>query len=234
MDRDGVTSVLELVGSCSALVARELLNNDSYEIEECVARGLASVVLSDTGKLLTEGRVTDTDISVVKGLSNILPSSFDNDKQYAKYISAKFDISKLSVREVLERDFKEERYNDHYVVRFCSITSKLSEYLTQPGAKEAIAAFYSDHGLSALIVFGVSIKDIETVELEKQVAVYQPEGEHYEFTESLTIMFESSKEIRCERLEGLGEFDGVIMQQGNLALSRKQIIPIFTKFMKSM
>ena len=234
-DRDGVTSLVELVGSCSSLVSRELLDDDSYEMEESVARSLTSVILSDTGKLLTEGRVTDRDEAAVKDLAKYLPSSFDSDKQYARYVTAKFDISKLSTRQVLERDFKQEQYG-RYVVGFCTITSKLSEYLTHPDAAEGVAEFYHEHSLSALIMFGVSLMDVDKAELEKQIAMYQPEGAHYDFAESLTVMFESNKEIGCHRLEGegLGGFDGVIMHQGNTSLSRKQIIPIFSRFMDSL
>ncbi len=234
LTQEGVASIIELVGSCSTLVSRKLLNDSNYKMEESVARALVSVILSDTGKLLAEGRETDQDKEAVKDLSKFLPSTFDNSEQYAKYMTAKFDISTLSVREVLERDFKQEGYGSRYVIGFCSITAKLSEYLTRSSTKEDIAEFYRTHSLTALVMFGVTIKTMDPMELEKQIAVYQPEGAHSEFTESLVAMLESNKDIHCERLEGLEEFEGVIMHQGNHTLSRKQMVPFFTEFMISM
>lgn len=231
---DMVSSVLEMTGSCATLIAREILMDKSYVIEELIKRALVSVILFDTGNLKAKGRFTSTDSEIVRDLVKTLPSSFDRNEQFSKYFSACFDVSNLTVRQVLEKDYKEFTFGDRYVIGFSSITTLLSEYLSRSESKRDLPEFFSGHNLDAFILFGVSIPYPKNGQIRKQIAIYQPEGTQSEFTDSLVMMFEASEELKCVRLEGVGVFDGVVLDQGNVDLSRKHIIPLLTSFITSV
>ena len=233
-NKDDVVVILELTGSCTTLIAREILKDHSFVMEEPIARALVSVILLDTSNLLAEGRVTNTDSTIVEDLLKFLPSSFDKDEQFSKYLSALVDVSSLSIKSALAKDFKESKFGARYKVGFSSLMLLLSDYLVQPKAKQDLAEFFSVQDLDALIVFGVSIPAPNCGEVRKQIAVYQPEGSPSEFTESLVLMFEANEELKCERMEDLVAFEGVVLDQGNVELSRKQIIPILASFIASV
>jgi exopolyphosphatase len=55
---------IELVGSCSTLVAQKLLNRDDYTMTQDVATLLLAAILIDTGDLKAEGRCTHWDVDV--------------------------------------------------------------------------------------------------------------------------------------------------------------------------
>ena len=228
-DKDGVSTVLEKTGSCTSLIACEILKDKSFIMEEPIAKALLTVILLDTGNLTHKGRVTSTDSSVAHDLINFLPSSFNSEEHFSRYFSARFNVPKES-KQVLEMDYKESRFSNRYVVGFSSMTMLLSEFLSRAEAKECVADFYSAHNPSAFIMFGVSIAHSNPTEMHKQIAVYQPEGGPSEFTESLVMMFEMNEELSCKRLEGVEEFQGVVFDQGNVELSRKSIIPILEAF----
>ena len=70
------TRTIELVGSCSTLVARKLLNDSEYSIQRDVATLLLAAILVDTGDLKVEDRVTfwDTNMSTELRPLTLIPS----------------------------------------------------------------------------------------------------------------------------------------------------------------
>lgn len=229
-DQAGVTATMKVVGSCASLVATEVMED---EMEEPLAILLLSAILLDTGNLKAAERVTNTDETAAEKLKKFLPSSFNCDELYNELFKRRFDISKLSIEQVLRKDYKECKVNDRYTIGFSSITALLSDFLTLKDMKQKLVEFCSTHKLAVYIISGISMPD-PNASMVRQIAVYQPEGAGSELSQSIAGFLEANSELKCKRMEAVAEFGGVILEQGNVNMSRKHIIPILTSFMSSM
>ena len=224
-------STVERVGSCATLVADKLLGSEGYTVGEGVAILLLSAILVDTGNLLSEGIVTDKDKTVASKLQEILPKEFSSEEHFKKLFTKRFDISALSTGQVLGRDYKQTRVCDKYNIGFSSVTADLSVFVTRPDFNTDIATFYQEHGLDVLLLLGIHAPEGELANRRRQIAVYQPR-DGSDLAESIESMLEASQELECVR-EGVevgGEFEGVLLEQGNVKMSRKHILPIVTQF----
>lgn len=224
--KDGVSTVVEMVGSCASLVAREILEDDDYSVEEPVAMLLLSAILLDTGDMKASERVTSTDEFAVKELTHFLPSSFNGEDHFRSLSKARNDISSLSVKQVLRMDYKESQINN-FSIGFSTVTALLSDFLSQPDVNSDIMDFYSGHKLDAFIMVGVLLSDTT---LRRQLAVCTGS----DFSESIANMLEIASELECEKSDLTPGFNGVLFQQGNVQMSRKHIIPIVNTFVTSV
>lgn len=230
----GVTVTIERVGSCATLVARQVLSSDDYVVDELVATLLLSAILLDTGNLKAPGRVAESDESTVDDLVKFLPPSFSCDDHFDKLFRARFDTSHLTVGQALKKDYKQCKVGN-YVIGFSTINALISDFFSRhPTPKQSILDFYSVHKLDALLILGISVVDLSANKIERQIAVCQPQGTNAEFSESIINMLEADAKLRCERMKTTVEFEGVLMEQGNASMSRKDIIPIITSFVSSV
>ena len=229
-DKAGVSTTIEMVGSCASLIAREILDDKSYTVEESVATLLLSAILLDTGNLKAARRVTQADEAAVEELLKFLPPSFNSDDHYSRLLHARFDISKLSIKQALHKDYKECHVNN-FTIGFSTITTLLSDFVQPMNINTDLAEFYSDQKLDALILVGVSIP---SPTMRRQIAVFQPEGMNSDFSESIVNVFEANEDLQCKRVEQAMQFTGTILEQGNSDMSRKQIMIIVTSFVASV
>ena len=232
-NKPGVSTIMETVGSCSSLVAGELLKDESYTVEPPAATLLLSAILLDTGNLQAAARVTEVDKITVEELSKLLPSSFHREPHFSELLRARFDISKLAVQQVLERDFKQCRENG-FTIGFSSVTALLTDFLLNAAdtLNSDFMEFQLRHKLDAFLVLGISMSD--PTEVRRQIAVFQPDGVNQEFTESIVNMLEAEDSLKCERLVSTPGFSGALLDQGNPEMSRKQVLPMVTAFIRSM
>ena len=197
---------------------------------------LLSAILLDTGNLKGEGRVTKTDEDAVNKLIKVLPSTFNQDMHYSELCRARFDVSKLSVKQALGKDYKECTVNRH-TVGFSSVTALLEDYLSLFLSKDAVVSdfmeFQSDHKLDALIILGISIVDPLDTSLRRQIAVFGGESTS-EFKEAIINVLAADEDLNCESVACPPEFDGVVFEQRNVSMYRKHIIPIVTSFIRSV
>lgn len=235
-NKTGVSTTIEMAGSCSSLVARELLDDDDYNLDVPVATLLLSAILLDTGNLKGEGRVTKTDEDAVNKLIKLLPSTFSRDDHYTELCRARFDISKLSVKQALGKDYKECTVNQH-TVGFSSITALLGDFLSEFLSRDAVVSdfmeFQSVHKLDALVIIGISMAGPSGTSWRRQIAVFEGESKS-EFTEAIVNMLAADEDLNCENVDCPPEFDGVVFEQINVSMSRKHIIPIVTSLIRSV
>lgn len=231
--KPGVSTQIEMTGSCASLVAKIVLEDTHYTIEQPTAISLLSAILLDTADLKAAKRVTSVDEYAVEELSKFMPSSFNRDDHFSKLFKARFDVSALSVKHALQRDYKECVIGP-YKIGFSTVPALLSKFLLRSGCNTDFVDFYSTHNLNALIVLGVHISDSSCNNMQRQIAVFQPEGSNSEFSESIVNVLEESSELQCERSDPFPEFYGVLLEQRNSEISRKHIIPVVSSFVKSM
>ena len=223
--------VLEFVGSCSTLVAERLLDDPSYTMEAPVATLLLAAIVLDTVDLRPiEGKVTPKDAAVAERLAPL--ASIAQEELYQQLSSAHFDIRGFSSAQLLQRDYKQVSVGRHRL-GFSSITALLSDFLQRDGMSEDLAQFSIVRDLHALVLVGISLP--EGGEKRRQIALYQNTQAEVptDFVDSLATILEASGELQCERVSGL-DFEGPLLEQGNTALSRKQILPIITEFLGSL
>jgi exopolyphosphatase len=97
---------IELVGSCSSLVADEILHAEPAGMDTDLASLLLSAVLIDTVNLdPAAGRATDLDRRIAGQLRSACPA-LDSDALYGRVLAAKTDIARLSTFDLLRRDSK--------------------------------------------------------------------------------------------------------------------------------
>ncbi len=218
---------MESVGSCATLIATQLLSDQNYPITSEIATLLISAILLDTGGLLLEGIVTDKDKEVSSQLLKSLPEGFDSQAHFKALFKARFDTSKLTSLQVLGRDFKQTRVSDKYSIGFSSVTDNLVEFVSREGFNDDMTTFYRQHSLDVLVLLGIYIPSGDHDNKRRYIAVYQSDGE---LAESVVSMLEANAELRCVRVEGAG-FEGVLLEQHNVEMSRKHILPIVAQFL---
>ncbi len=230
---EGIISTLELAGSCSSLITKKILQESDYMIEEPTATLLLSAILSDTGNLKATARMTITDEKAVEDLIKIVPS-FNREDHFARLFRARYDMSQFSTQQILQNDYKECIIGGRYSVGFSTITTLLPSFLSQSDIKDSLKEFYSIHKLDAYILLGVSIPNPDLSNIQKHIAVYQPETINNEFSESIVSLLEANDDLKCKRAELIINFEGVLLEQSDINFSRKQILPIITSFIESM
>lgn len=232
---------MESVGSCSTLIAEKLLKDVDYKVEESLAILFLSVILLDTGNLQAEGRVTEKDRAISEQLQNILPKSLDREAHFSALVKERFNnIAPMTTQQVLQGDFKLVTVCDKYSIGFSSVTALLSNFVKRENFSRDIAEFYRQRELNVLLLLGLFIPAPGDAPNQRQIVIYQPHGDQprlptEDFAESLASALEANEELRCVRVEDdLSVFDGILLDQGNSALSRKQILPITVQFVNTV
>lgn len=219
--------VIESVGSCTTLVAEMLLSMDDGVVDEVIAELLLATILVDTFNLsVTANRATEKDRIVALQLSNLVTIS--NDELYRSVLAARCDNSSLSVKELIEKDYKiAERAG--VVFGFCSVLGQLDEIAKEQEFTKEATNFSLEKKLDLLLLLGV---DIEEAELRgRSIGVFQPPGKDDDLKTSVIDFLKNCQDIRADREV---PYDGglVVLNQGNTAASRKVILPMIMDFIR--
>ena len=237
---DRVKVAIENVGSCSTLVAERILGDNAGIVDEKLAALLLASILLDTGDLKLQGRTTDKDNAVAEQLLQKVASNIDREQFYTKLFEQRSDISQLTNMDVLRRDFKLEQVGDKFSFGFCTVTSLLSDFFKRPNIFQDLLSFYTSQNLDALLLLGIHVSCRDDSEKRRQIAIFRPSSQPSispvpHLLESLASLLEDDPDLNCDRVdENIEGFDGVLLEQGNVAVTRKQIIPKVTQFVSSV
>lgn len=227
--KGGYRLLKEGVGSCSTLVAEQLLGSEQCAVQGPVATLLLAAILVDTVNLSPDkGRVTAKDTAIAEQLLplSLLPQA----ELYQNLSTARFSVSDLTTPQLLERDFKVMEVSGHRL-GFSSVTCLLTELLEGEGVVDDMSTFCQSQDLSVLLVLGISVSGEMT---HRQVAVYQPQlSTSPDLADSISSLLEAEEELQCERRPA-GDFPGHILEQGNVSKSRKHILPLVVNFVSSV
>ena len=221
------------VGSCSTLVAEKLLGDTGYALDRTVASLLLAAILLDTVNLSQgEGRVTERDSSVAGRLLPLVARQ--QDEFYGQLLDARLNVSWLTSPQLLMRDFKKVRCG-HYVLGFCSVPCLVSDLAQREHFNGDCHQFCLLQGTHALILLG-SLFPKEGPK-RRQIGLYQPRDEgrgvSRDFAESISSVLETQEVLNSEHLS-VPAFEGVVLEQRNVLLSRKQIIPMIADFLAAV
>ena len=237
---DASPRVVEPCGSCMSLVVdecqqplKELLDDPHGENDKLVRLSLAPILL-DTINLTAEAKVCDKDISSVSFLEKHMRSAdFDRAAYYDLINAVKEDISNLSFRDILRKDYKQ--WEDAGVVLGVSCVVQGFEYLLekagdQQGYLDAITAWADERHLDVAAVMTTSHP---AGEFRRQLLVW---GITETGQAALQKFLAISSSLQLEAWNG-GELDAAntrhAWRQHNLAASRKQVAPLLRDAIKS-
>ena len=219
----------EGVGSCSTLVAEQLLGGEQHAVQGPVATLLLAAILVDTVDLSPDkGRVTEKDTAIAEQLLplSLLPRA----ELYHNLSTARFSVSSLTTPQLLERDFKVTEVSGHRL-GFSSITCLVTDLLARESVVDDMSTFCQSQDLSVLLLLGISVSGEATC---RQVAIYQPQlSTSPDLADSISSLLEAQQELQCEHRPA-GNFPGHILEQGNVSKSRKHILPLVVNFVSSV
>lgn len=150
---------------------------------------------------------------------------------FHQVLAARDNITNLTTLQVLRKDFKKADAGEFHI-GFSSMPILITELAsTRLHLASDLELFCGNEGLYFLVLLGINLKP-----LRRQIALYQPPNLppkiSGDIVDSVAATLELDTVIQVERI-GEGTFDGIIMEQGNTSLSRKQIMPMITECLLS-
>ncbi|XP_014476731.1 PREDICTED: protein prune homolog isoform X1 [Dinoponera quadriceps] len=212
---------VEIVGSCTSLVARDILQKNPDMLDAQLASFLIGPILVDTYNMSAKGgRVTATDVDVINKLEQLGRLRTDRTEVFNKIMNAKTDISELTVEELMLKDLKVT--NGVPIAVFPLLVENL---LTRENAKEMIEKFGIDKNCTVIVLIGLDVSDGR---ISRDIAVFSILCDQLgnDIIQALTsstqppLNIDLVKEIREER------YSICLYKIGNLEVTRKQILPI--------
>jgi exopolyphosphatase len=163
--------IIEKSGSCSSLVveycreawdALSKLSNDggtaAWDAE--LARLALAPILIDTTNLTNEHKVTRADISATKYLESLIMaepgSKFDRDEYFERITAAKNDIGRLSLPDILRKDYKQWTEAGSTKLGISSVVKDIQFLIDKAGGRVKFFAACKDFALERnLSIFSI-------------------------------------------------------------------------------
>ncbi|XP_066270782.1 protein prune homolog 2-like isoform X3 [Branchiostoma lanceolatum] len=233
-ESDACDKTVETVGSCTTLVAEKILEKDATVMDKQLAALLMGTILVDTVNRSAEAqKVTPKDEDILERLKDFCPE-VDEGKLFQSIQDAKFDISELSVPDLLRKDLKSISNND-VTIAMASITMDLEELLDKPNLIESMKEFCSRQNAKVLVVMTIATN--KTGGMERQLAVYSEDNILRERV-SVSLQVAETLDTATHVTLGLSHFETGIptlraYHQGNVAASRKKVLPILQDFLET-
>lgn len=221
---------LEMVGSCSTLIAERILRENKTLLEdEDAVRLLHGTIILDTINLNEDAkRATPKDVQVVEELEKMLKTPPDRAQVFAEVTSAKGDVSSLTTEELLRKDRKVVGGGGGggVVVGMSSLPLRVEDYLQRADAGVALEQHTAAHATHAVVLMGISVAGKA---VERDIAVYAKDEalrtsltQHLEQTQNglLQLVSLDSPVAHCEAY-----------QQKNHVASRKVVLPLVKEWL---
>ncbi|KAI8785484.1 protein prune, partial [Biomphalaria glabrata] len=220
---------IEPVGSCSSLVAKKMLSSDDFTMESTVAELLLGTILCDTGNMSTSDNLaTHVDHEVLVKLKSFLPPSISATSIYDEIKSFKFDLSSLTVSEMLHKDLKVLK-GSQIVVAMSTITMNMQAILQRPEFSHDAADFCQTLPADVLIIMAFVSGDAGIQ--HRWIAVYSTNRVYKE--QLIDVLLSSTNpHLDLEPLTLSYEISNLtVFIQNNLQASRKQVLPLVSSFL---
>ncbi|XP_012279179.1 exopolyphosphatase PRUNE1 [Orussus abietinus] len=217
----GRTINLQTVGSCATLVAGNVLARRPEALDSQVSNLLRGAILIDTCNFSKEAnRATPLDLEVMQRLEEVDGVRDDRETVYKEILAAKTDISELTPRDLLIKDYKMAGG-----VPIAGLPVLVEEFIKLEGAYEAVESFTRARNGQLAILMGLDLKnDVVT----RDIAVFSlsPDELENKVIRALTSATQPSLQLTesSSLVEPGRRF--LLYRQGNVRASRKQILPI--------
>ncbi|XP_052785753.1 uncharacterized protein LOC128221254 [Mya arenaria] len=225
-EKEGVTVKLDFVGSCSTLVAEELLDDPDFLLDKIVAELLYGTILVDTiNRSPQAGKVTPRDEAALGRLLPFIPD-IKGGNLFKQLQAAKFDISGLLNMEILEKDLKMVT-GATMNIAMSSVTMDMQELLSRPGFHDDVDKFCEQQGAKVVVI--MTLVNDENDVPSRQIAVY---SKNRIFRDQISDTLDNAPDVDLELELLTPPFpDLSVFNQTNVTASRKQVMPILKSFL---
>ena len=217
-------AVIEMVGSCSSLVLRQIWKENPDFRDASSLRLIHATILVDTVLLKPEAKkVTAVDVEMVEKCEAILQNSNSRDDIFNQLNDVKRKVDHLNAKQLLRRDFKTLATSSEEKICLSSVPMLAKDWAALPDVLEHVSNFSSDGNFSFVLVLGSFFKD------DKPIRDLILIGDHSSpLLQRVAGALENTTEP-CLQLKEMSPFEQKTFRgynQGNAAASRKQIMPI--------
>uniref|UniRef100_A0A2R5LCJ1 Putative exopolyphosphatase n=1 Tax=Ornithodoros turicata TaxID=34597 RepID=A0A2R5LCJ1_9ACAR len=221
---------VEMVGSCSTLVAEKVLHSKADLIDPQIALLLFGTILLDTVCLSESARkATPKDRNVISKLQELLPE-VTQEEVFKSLQTSKNNVSGLTLDELLRRDLKAVSTATKHIA-ISSIPGEIKSLGQQNGIEGKLGQFCKDHGYNALVVLSVK-RDEKCNGVQRGLAVFSYDVLlRQQITSALMAVAEPCLELE---LCGLSTDNFISFAQKNCHASRKVVLPVIRKFLLSL
>ncbi|XP_075048366.1 exopolyphosphatase PRUNE1 isoform X2 [Mixophyes fleayi] len=219
---------IELVGSCSTLIAEKIFRDAPHILDFQLASLLRGPIVLDCVNMTpAAGRVTPKDTEHVTILESKFPHLTPRGALFDSMMKAKIDVSGLSTDQMLRKDLK-ALLGRNVTLAIAAIYIELETFLRREGMESDLRAFCRRHGYHALIAMPVTFTSSNVP--VRQLAVYSQQGELLQLV-SKALEQATNPSLELSRIP----FDSkhiTAYNQGNAVASRKKVLPILKDFLK--
>lgn len=222
-ETDIENAIIEVVGSCSSLVLRQIISeNPSFKDPPCL-RMILKTILLDTVELSPSAkRVTPLDVEMVGRCEDILGPQ-DKGEMFKRLMEEKCRVDHLTAGQLCRRDLKVVSKGGVRIA-LSSMPMLAKQWTELNEVKKEVEQFMSSGDFTVLLVIGISInndivtRDIVLVDVTAS-ASYKKIKTALEDSTDPVLGLELDKTVH----------NFVRYNQQNHAASRKQILPIVKK-----
>ncbi|KAL8595557.1 hypothetical protein ACOMHN_000765 [Nucella lapillus] len=220
-------STLELVGSCSTLVAEALLAEETFTMDPVCATLLYGTIVTDTINFSpAASKTTAKDLDIAERLEEVTEGGLDRDAIFEEIKTAKFDLSGLSSTEVLIKDLKMVS-GDSLMVAMSSVTMDMTALMERSDFEVSLKTFAQDRKVDAVVILTICSRRHD--DITRQLGVFSP-SRVYRQQMADVLNASQSPNLGLSPLPcNLEEF--LPFSQGNVTASRKQILPVIKSFL---
>lgn len=220
---------VELVGSCATLVTERIMQKAPEILDQQLAQLLYGTIVVDCVNMApAAGKVTGKDSQYAAALELRFPALPPRGALFQALQNAKFDVSGLSVEQMLLKDMKTVSGRFNLAVSVLYI--RLEEFLQRAGAglEAELSAFCRRFGLDLLLLMTICFTDGQ--EPIRELAVYSHGAA---CREEVCHYLEQSRNPALN-LSPISSPHPLITayHQGNTLASRKKVLPIIKDFLK--
>ena len=220
---------IEMVGSCATLITslfkeRSLTENPLSCLKKEIRILLSAAILIDTINLNFEkGRTTNLDVEMFDFLS-IEKDFMDRDIFYQKLVTAKTDISKLTVYDLLRRDCKSFPSIKGQVFISSVTGATWKEFFTRKGVLEDVEKFVSENKINMLIIMLAS--HLEDGTFQRYLAIAS--GGHLLQSECINDLV---NKLNLVKICADGFNTWLVYEQLHVKSSRKIVLPLLKSWL---
>ncbi|XP_074661284.1 exopolyphosphatase PRUNE1-like [Tubulanus polymorphus] len=222
-EMEGAKMTIESVGSCSTLVAEKLIACKKFKFNSVIAGLLHATILVDTICLNPEAKkTTDKDINVLTRLEDFMPK-VERKQIFSEIQTAKMDITGLTNLEILRKDLKVVTSNS-FVIAMSSVPVHLETFLHRSKIDSDLLKFLALQKADAAVILTVAPSTDDCI--ERQLAIYSTNPSLRDKIDRALRVDTPGPVLDLTPIRSVPSADFIAYRQGNIAASRKAILPI--------
>lgn len=218
---------INMVGSCSTLIAQEILKNLPEILTTEIISLLHAVIVLDTINFSKEAkRFTQLDIDILSELKSRTDIVLDDEQIFNELVEARKSISGFTSLQLLYKDLK--------IVKNVAIPGfplLVADFVKRGDSEDALETFCKENSCDVAVLMGLVTKGTAVT---RDIGVYWASVNSQPLADALIVALKGNLAPNLELEEsscGLNGFS--LFKQGNVTATRKAILPIVNQIISS-